>query len=520
MIEFKKINPDRKKNLAWGKHQKKNKKLSNCSAAIESKADEPSFDYIISPIINNTSRMKYFTLIFIAFLLFFWSCKQENNTNARSPDLPIEKPVKVLANGLPEWAVNANIYEVNIRQFTPEGTLNAFARHLPRLKDMGVAILWLMPIHPISEEKRKGSMGSYYAVDDYKKVNPEFGTDEDLRSLIQQAQEMDMYVILDWVANHTGWGNPWINEHPGWYTHRNDTIIHPLNESGELTDWYDVADLNYENQEMRAAMIDALAYWVDSFNIDGYRCDVTWGVEDSFWKEAWETLRKKRALFTLAEAESPGDRDSAGFNMSYAWSLHHRLNDIAKGEKDVNTIDEWLAEDRAKFPQDKGFHMQFTSNHDENSWNGTVFERMGDGHKAFAVLTATFEGMPLIYGGQEEPMRKRLRFFEKDTIGFSDYTYADFYKTLLNLKKEEKALWNGKYGGEPLRINESERVYAFKREKDDSRVIVILNLSDQPQETTLSEAIEGMTEVFSGEQMSVPAGETIKLEPWQYYILK
>jgi glycosidase len=463
--------------------------------------------------------MKYFTFLFLLSLLTLWSCKQETNTSSRVAELPAEKPVKVLANGLPDWAVNANIYEVNIRQYTPEGTLSAFTTHLPRLKEMGVDILWLMPINPISEEKRKGSMGSYYAVDDYKKVNPEFGTDEDLKNLIRKAHDLDMYIILDWVANHTGWGNPWIKEHPDWYTHRNDTIIHPLDESGELTDWYDVADLNYEKQEMRAAMIDALAYWVDSFNIDGYRCDVTWGVEDAFWKEAWEKLRKKKALFTLAEAESPGDRDSAGFNMSYAWSLHHRLNEIAKGEEDVNAIDEWLKEDRATFPQDKGFHMQFTSNHDENSWNGTVFERMGDGHKAFAVLTATFDGMPLIYSGQEEPMRKRLRFFEKDTIGFSNYAYADFYKKLLNLKKEEKALWNGKYGGEPVRINESETVYAFKREKDDSKVVVIINLSDQSQDFSLTESFEGLTEVFSGVKMNLPAGEVIKLRPWAYLAL-
>lgn len=453
--------------------------------------------------------------IFLLFVITVLACGPSGDT----PENTTSDEPKTTENILPDWAIKANIYEVNTRQYTPEGTFKAFSTHLPRLKEMGVDILWFMPITPVSKEKRKGTLGSPYAVDDYKKVNPDLGTEEDFRTLVQEAHKLGMYVILDWVANHTGWGNEWITKHPDWYTHRNDTIIHPLNEDGTLTDWYDVADLNYENSEMRAAMIDAMDYWVKEFDIDGYRCDVVWGVEDSFWKEAWTTLRQNKPLFALAEAESPGDRDSAGFNMSYGWSLHHILNEIAKGHKNVNSIDEWLENDRKNFPN-KGFHMNFTSNHDENSWQGSEFERMGDGHQTFAVFTATFDGMPLVYSGQEEPIQKRLAFFEKDDIGFKNYAYANFYKTLLNLKKEEEALWNGSHGAQPVRINQSDAVYAYKRAKGESEVVVILNMSGSSQETTISESITGFTNVFTNEPATIEANQPLTLEPWAYKVLK
>lgn len=456
-------------------------------------------------------------LLFLFLLLAVAACStgDKGSSSTEQSERSSEAGVSIL----PDWAITANIYEVNTRQYTPEGTFNAFKTHLPRLKEMGVDILWFMPITPISEEKRKGGLGSPYAVDDYKKINPDLGTEEDFRMLVQEAHKLGMYVILDWVANHTGWGNPWMAQNPEWYTHLGDTITHPLNEDGTLTDWYDVADLNYENTEMRAAMIDAMDYWVKEFDIDGYRCDVVWGIEDSFWKEAWTTLRRNKPLFSLAEAESPGDRDTAGFNASYGWSLHHILNEIAKGHKDVNAIDEWLENDRKTFPA-KGFHMNFTSNHDENSWQGSEFERMGDGHQAFAVFASTFDGMPLVYSGQEEPIEKRLAFFEKDDIGFEKYAYADFYRTLLHLKKEEKALWNGTYGAEPVRINQSDKVYAYKREKEDSHVIVILNLSDTATETTLSTPIEDFTNIFTGEKETIPAGTAVALNAWEYKVLK
>lgn len=424
-----------------------------------------------------------------------------------------EETVEVLGeNELPDWAVNANIYEVNIRQYTPEGTFNAFATHLDRLHDMGVKMLWLMPIYPISTTKKKGSLGSYYAVSDYTAVNPEFGTAEDFKALVEKIHALDMKVILDWVPNHTGWDHVWIEENPEFYTYVADTITHPF-MNGEPTDWYDVAELNYDNKEMREQMTQALEYWVEEYDVDGYRCDVAFEVPDDYWTEAVPRLRALKPVFMLAEAEHPPHRNSGDFHMSYPWSFMHLTNEMGKGHENVNALDSFLVKAEADFTQ--GFQMSFTTNHDENSWNGTEFERYGDAHQTFAVLTGTWYGMPLIYSGQEEPLQRRLAFFDKDDIGFEHYAYADFYKTLLNLHRTNKALWNGSYGGHPERINTSETVYAFKREKEGDQVVVVLNFSDQEQEAELTTSVEGMEEVFTGE---TGEGQSITLEPYGYRV--
>lgn len=424
-----------------------------------------------------------------------------------------EETVEVLGeNQLPDWAVNANIYEVNIRQYTPEGTFNAFATHLDRLHDMGVKMLWLMPIYPISTTKKKGSLGSYYAVSDYKAVNPEFGTAEDFKALVEKIHALDMKVILDWVPNHTGWDHVWIEENPEFYTYVADTITHPY-MNGEPTDWYDVAELNYDNKEMREQMTQALEYWVEEYDVDGYRCDVAFEVPDDYWTEAVPRLRALKPVFMLAEAEHPPHRNSGDFHMSYPWSFMHLTNEMGKGHENVNALDSFLVKAEADFTQ--GFQMSFTTNHDENSWNGTEFERYGDAHQTFAVLTGTWYGMPLIYSGQEEPLQRRLAFFDKDDIGFENYAYADFYKTLLNLHRTNKALWNGSYGGHPERINTSETVYAFKREKDGNQVVVVLNFSGEAQETELTTSVEGMEEVFTGE---TGEGQSLTLEPYGYRV--
>ena len=418
---------------------------------------------------------------------------------------------------LPEWAINANIYEVNIRQYTPEGTFAAFAQHLPRLAEMGVDILWFMPVFPISEAKRKGSLGSYYAISDFKAVNPNFGTMADFQSVVDKAHELGMYVILDWTPNHTGWDHAWITEHPDWYTQRGDTITHALNNDGTPTDWYDVADLNHDNAEMQEALIADMSWWLTDVGIDGFRCDVAHSVPVEFWRKASDAFREADPeIFMLAESEQPQLRNETLFNADYGWAMHHVLNDVAQGKKDVNAIDQQMAKQNRE--NSGGFPMHFTSNHDENSWNGTEFERMGEGHKPLAVLTATLEGMPLIYSGQEEPLEHRLAFFEKDLIPFKDYAYEDFYKALLGLKKTEEALWNGPHGAKPERINESPSVYAFQRKKGDSDVVVVLNLSDKEASTTFNRPIDGMTEVFTGQQVTLEAGQPMAIEPWGYRV--
>lgn len=427
--------------------------------------------------------------------------------------LNISAQVKI---NTPEWSKNSTIYEVNVRQFTPEGTFKAFQAHLPRLQKMGVDILWLMPINPIGEKNRKGSLGSYYAVKDYKAVNPEFGSMEDFKTLVKEAQKLGMHVIIDWVANHTSPDNVWVDQcHQNWYT---------LDSAGHLqptigTDWWDVADLNYNNPEMRVEMIESMKFWLKEVNIDGFRCDVADWVPVDFWNSARAELDKIKPVFMLAEAENP-QHHIAAFDMSYGWEFHHVMNKIAKGEKNVSTIHEYF-KNQAKFPKE-AYRMQFTSNHDENSWNGTEMERMGDARFAFAVLAATVNGMPLVYNGQEASLSKRLRFFDKDTISWKKLDLEGFYTKLLNLNKNNQALWNGTYGGE-LKIISDEKdpnVFAFVREKNGQKVLCVFNLSKTKQTFAFNSDITAgtYTDLFSGKKVSLKMKGTMKLDPWGYKV--
>ena len=431
------------------------------------------------------------TILLIAVLVI--SCK---NTTDINKDQEIKKEKNDLH---PEWSKDAVIYEVNIRQFTPEGTFKAFTEHLPRLKEMGVDIIWLMPIHPIGEKNRKGILGSYYSVKDYNDVNPEFGSKEDFKALVDKAHELDMYVILDWVANHTAWDHAWMEEHQDWYI-KDSTgkIVAPF-------DWTDVAELDYDKPGVREAMTDALKYWVDEFNIDGYRCDVAMEVPTDFWNNARQKLDSIKQVFMLAEAELPEHHEKA-FHMSYAWHLHHILNQVTQGKENANTIENVLANNDSIFP-DGSYRMQFTSNHDENSWNGTVYERMGDAALQMATLTYILPGMPLIYTGQEATLNKRLEFFKKDEVDWNGYPLAGFYTTLNDLKENNPALWNGNYGGswERIKTPNDTSVFVLLREKDLNRVLGIFNFSDQTEEVVLSD------ENVYGEWNDAMNEETIEL---------
>ncbi len=449
----------------------------------------------------------------LSFSLMIASCKSQDNSSKNSNNEKIE-----LSNyKYPERTEKSNIYEVNIRQYTPEGTFKAFETHIPRLKKMGVDILWLMPVFPISEKNRKGSMGSYYAVANYKKVNHEFGTEEDLRSIIKTAHENNMLVILDWVANHTGWDNPWIFEHPDWYTQ--DSLGNIVCTVG--TDWTDVADLNYDNPNMRKAMIEALSYWVINYDIDGYRCDVAGMVPVDFWNTARETLDKIKPMFMLAEAEQI-DLHEKAFDMGYAWHLHHLMNEVSKGNKTAKDIRAYFEKAKEEYPQEI-YRMTFTSNHDENSWNGTEYERMPDSYKTWAVFTFVVPGMPLIYSGQEAGLSKRLKFFEKDTIEWKENEMNELYTKLISLKNDNKALWNGEAGSDVYFINTSDNknILAFKRIKDDNKVLVIMNLSKNDVKVRFMEKdIERRyTDYFTGEDIIVNPLKYIILKPWDYKVL-
>jgi 1,4-alpha-glucan branching enzyme len=417
----------------------------------------------------------------------------------------------------PEWSKDLGIYEVNIRQFTPSGTFRELEEHLPRIKELGIGIVWLMPIHPIGEKNRKGSLGSYYSVKDYLAVNPEYGTLGDFKHLVSKIHELGMYVIIDWVPNHTSWDNTLAESHPEWY-HKDESG----NFRPPVADWADVIHLDYGQPGLREYMINTLKYWVRETDIDGFRCDVAHMIPVDFWDQARAELDKVKPVFMLAEAEGPQYHFNA-FDMTYGWEMHHIINLVAQGKRGVGAIDSLLAREATAYPPGS-YRMQFTSNHDENSWAGTVFERMGDAAEVFAVFCATVPDMPLIYGGQEAGLDKRLQFFEKDQILWREHRFAGLYKTLLQAKKANEALWNGPFGDRLRRIENSQNdaVFSFTRGKDENHILVLLNLSSQFREFSLSkrEFTGGAyQDLLMGHQVKIEAGEQMSLRPWQYRVL-
>lgn len=417
----------------------------------------------------------------------------------------------------PEWSKDSTIYEVNVRQYTQEGTFKAFEAHLPRLEELGVEILWFMPIHPISKEGRIGTLGSYYAIQDYKAVNPEFGSLEDFKSLVKKAHSMGFKVMLDWVGNHTGKDHIW-TENKDWYTLDNEgNITHPPG-----TDWLDVADLNYNNLDMRAAMIDAMKYWVTETDIDGYRADYAVGVPIEFWETARKELNKIKPVYMLAEDNTAYNLLDYAFNSNYGWDMNHIMRDIASGNKSAKDVKSYIAKMGRLYPTGS-YPMHWTTNHDDNSWEGTTSELFGESEKTMAALTFTLPGMPLIYSGQEAGLNKRLAFFDKDEISWQDLSMQNFYQDLVRLKKENKALWNGNAGGEISLLDTSdESILAFERQKGDSKVIVVVNLSAELVSGSVmvdSKSVGNYKLFPSQEIVSLENQQPIKLEPWAYQIL-
>lgn len=417
-------------------------------------------------------------------------------------------------SGHPEWVYNAVIYEVNIRQYTPEGTFRAFSEQLPRLKELGVDVLWLMPVQPIGEKDRKGSLGSYYSIRDYTGVNSEFGTLDDFRMLVQEAREMGMKVILDWVANHTSRDAVWVEAHPDWY------VRDSLGNLNIMYDWTDIARVDYTKPEMRAAMIEAMMFWVREADIDGFRCDVAGEIPTDFWEVAKDSLTAlKPGLFLLAEAEKPELNESV-FDAFYAWDFHHRMNLVAQGKEDADSLRHSLDRMMDRFSPN-AIPMFFTSNHDENSWSGTEFERMGDAARSFAVLTYMLPGMPLMYSGQEVGLDHRLAFFEKDSINWDDDRgFSDFYSGLNRIKQTNKALSAQEREGEMIEIGNDQpaRVWSFRRLNEGDEVVCLFNFSQEPVKVSFTERIPGEGYVSFPDSAGVTAVKVLDLKPWEYRI--
>jgi glycosidase len=466
--------------------------------------------------------MKKIILIVLLFALIL-GCKKEISINPTAENKTDILPITS------ELIENTVIYEANIRQYSDEGTFNALTSDIPKLKEMGVKILWLMPIHEIGIKNRKAKtdtlveqitdltekkkyLGNPYSVKDYRSLNRDFGTKEDFAKLIKTAHENGIYVILDWVGNHTAWDHKWITVHPEYYQH--DTtgkIISPF-------DWTDVAKLDYNNPALRKAMFLDMKYWLTEFNIDGFRCDLAAEVSTDFWNKATKELKKIKPVFMLAEAEKPALTQN-GFDAQYGWEAHYIINGIAQGKKNANDWDHYMMKIDSLNQKDN-VRLNFTSNHAENFWNGTEYERMGDAAEVFAALTYTIPGIPLIYNGQEYDLKKRLKLYEKDTIPHTLAKMLDIYDKLGKLKSENPALNGGKNAGSYQRlITSSDKVVlAFEREKNNKKVIFVANLSKVA--TTFTIAMEGVfTDYMSDEKMTFIKDQKITFQPWEYKIL-
>lgn len=421
----------------------------------------------------------------------------------------------------PEWSYSAVLYELNIRQFTPEGTLNAAIERLPFLRSIGIDAIWLMPIYPIGVEGRKGTLGSYYSISDYKGVNPEFGTADDLRAFISAAHAMGIKVLLDWVANHTARDARWITERPAdWYERDAEGV------AKVPWDWTDTAKLNYANHDVWLGEIDAMRYWVEEFGVDGFRCDMAMLVPIEFWQEASEELHKiKSDIFMLAEAEEDNLFDRA-FNMSYQWNVHHIMVDIAKGARRVWDLRNAIHAERQRYPRE-AMRMSFTSNHDENSWSGSEQSRFGASLEVMTALTFLMPStMPLIYAGQEVGYDHSFEFFERDAIPaglYRENRTTELYRRLIALKHKERALDAGERGGDMIEIdnNAKDCMITLVREVDGSRVVAILNLSPYTIHADFNTGIYAGTyrDALSGERVVLAEHVERDIAPWHYQIL-
>ncbi len=418
------------------------------------------------------------------------------------------------------WINLTDVYEVNLRQYTDAGTFNAFAAELPRLKEMGVSALWFMPVTPIALKMRKGALGSYYACSDYVSVNPEFGTMEDFKNLVQKAHEMGFKVIIDWVANHTGWDHVWTKTHPEYYKWDNGTNNFQVAKGME-----DIIELDYKNHFLRKAMIESMEFWVTECDIDGFRCDLAFWVGLDFWLEARADLEKVKTLFWLAENDGiDNPQYYQAFDACYTWSWMHKTEEFYQKDQDVALLDAVLIEYDYVGSAD-ALKLWFTANHDENSWNGTEYEKYGDAALALAVFSFTWHGIPLIYSGQELPNMKRLMFFDKDTIEWKgNYGLHDFYEKLLHLRKSNPALISGNKETAAVRLitNDPHKVLAYKRKSGEREVLVILNLSKQDLVVEIrNEEVTGtFTNIFTHKVEDLSAKKIFALQAWGYIVLE
>ena len=447
-------------------------------------------------------------ILVIGLVIIFSACKPKSKIIEKAP---LTTSVKHA-----EWTRNMILYEINVRQFSKSGTFAGVDSSLTKIRDLGVNVLWFMPVYPIGEVNRKGELGSYYSVKDYKAANPEFGTLEDFRALVAKAHEMGFHVILDWVGNHSSWDNHLVAEHPDWYE-KDSTgkFVSPF-------DWTDVIQFDYKAMPLWDYMIDAMKFWVADIGIDGYRCDFPGLVPEEFWYKATTELNTVKPVLMLAEDEAHSYLLERAFDMNYGWAHHHLMNAVASGKRKPTALDTLMMNEVSYYPPES-YRLRFLTNHDENAWNGTIDEKMGDAQKAFAAYIFTIPGVPLMYNGQEADLDKRLEFFKRDPIVWKETDLRGFYTTLCHLRSTNPALRHGIEGGSfnILRTSEPQKVIAYTRVKDEGSVFAVINCSNDSVKVKLRGGFAAgeYKDVFNGETVLIRPGKRIGLAPWGYKIL-
>ena len=455
--------------------------------------------------------MRLATAFALSAALITASCSEQ-----AGPDSKRYEPQSYVQIENPEWSRDAVIYQLNTRQFTSEGTFAAAQEHLPRLAEMGVDIVWLMPIHPIGEEKRKGAMGSPYSVFDYRAVNPDLGTEEEFRAFVDIAHELGLKVILDWVANHSSWDNALTSEHPNWYTRTPEGEM----MAPEGTDWSDVADFDYSQPGLREYMTGSLAYWVREFGIDGYRADVAGYVPTDFWETARAELDQIKPVFMLAEWETR-DLHRSAFDATYAWGWKEAMQELVADGSGAGAMRGYYTGQNVTWPSG-AYRMVYTDNHDQNSWDGVAAEIYGPAYETAIALSFVGPGIPLIYNGQEADLNRQLEFFEKDEIEWQQGEQDALFRQLIALKTKERALWNGKHGDGLVEIpnDAAADVLSFVRGEGEERVLAVFNLSPRNHEVgfDLARHHGSFTNALNGEAIAIDAETTFSLNAWEYRI--
>jgi 1,4-alpha-glucan branching enzyme len=451
--------------------------------------------------------------LFAAALALLTGCSQAGTSTEWKAE-----PYVTLENA--EWTKNAVLYQINTRQFTKEGTFKAAQKELPRLKALGVDILWIMPIHPIGEKNRKGTLGSPYSVKDYYAVNPEFGTLEEFKAFVKAAHDQDMKVIIDWVANHTAWDNKLATEHPEYYEKDWQGDFRPT----PWQDWSDIIDLDWSKPGVRQHVGEAMEYWMREADIDGYRADVAGFVPIDFWNKVRGRLNKIKPVFMLAEWKTP-EMHRAAFDASYAWDWHNSARDIARGKANATALYGFWGEQESTWPKE-AMRMPYIENHDSNAWEGTQYENFGAALPAMIALSFASDGIPLIHNGQEACNKKRLAFFEKDAIDWGQAEGCDLdelFVQLIAFKKANPALWNGKWGAQMQKLDNDapQQIFSFVRQKGGNKVTGIFNLSARSANFKITSALaDGSYKLMgNGETVAIKQGTAISLKPWEFRLL-